>query len=167
MPNRKVSALSLNHINIVIRRGRGRSSRGRSLHRLRRFLRLRLSNPRTGGIPTPVILHLLVQFLLCLARTAANRATTSILSAGTAVPSTCTSTTASSGGGPLTRDVAVNVIWGRLGDVTAAGSTTTSTSAAAAAASVGALGVTCGADWSFDTVEEGAGGLAFAGGSYK
>lgn len=60
-------------------------------------------------------------------------------------------------------DVAVNVIWGRLGNVAAAGSTSTAT----ATASVSTLGVTCRADRTFDAVEQGTGGLVFAAALYK
>jgi hypothetical protein len=85
---------------------------------------LLLSGLSCGGLSTPVVLHLLVQLLLCLAGTTICRATASSLVASavvTAIPASATtsSTTTTRRALARSRDIAVDSIGNGFGDVTA------------------------------------------------
>lgn len=118
-----------NHVDIVVtsrcRRG-GLSSGCRSRSRL-----FCLFSCTRGSTTTPVILHLLVELLLCLLGTGvASTAGFSVL----ASLSPATTTAAAADWGPLAGDVTINVFGSRLGYIAAAvvcTSTTATTTASA------------------------------------
>jgi hypothetical protein len=98
------------HINIVV--GSRRNSRGGSRSRMldRDITTSRTSTSRRS---TPVILHLLIQFLLRLLGPGITPR------AGFSVLALATTTTGSAGWRTLSGDVSVDILRGRLGDVAA------------------------------------------------
>jgi hypothetical protein len=148
----------LNHIDIIVgsRCAGGRSSLLRSvLSGCSRF--------SAGVRTTPVILHLLIQLLLSLARTGVGSAVRSISLLGTVVASTTTSASAATVRGALVGalpgNVTIDIVGSGLGDV-AAMSTATTTAASAICAVLGAHAtVVAGA---FDAVNK-AGSRALCG----
>ena len=126
----KARTALLDHVDIIIGSSR-RSGRSRCIRWSRGSLRLRgsgvgllLSGFSCGGLSTPVVLHLLVQLLLCLAGTTICRATASSLVASTvvtAIPASATTSSATTTRRALarSRDVAVDPLGSRFGDVTA------------------------------------------------
>jgi hypothetical protein len=148
---------SLNHIDIVILVNSRRSCSSRGIRDNRCILDGLFSSALVVILATPVVLHLLIKLLLCLAGTGV-RATASVLvvartgvasaSAAATVP-TCVA---------LTGDVSVDVIGGGPADVAAAAA------ASSATASVSTFGLALGASRALHTVEEGAtSALAAAG----
>lgn len=120
----------LDHVDIIIGSSR-RSGCSRRSCRSRGCLRLRgsgvgllLSSFSCGGLSTPVVLHLLVQLLLCLAGSTICRATASSLVSSavvTAIPASATTSTTTTTRRALarSRDIAVDSIGSGFGDVTA------------------------------------------------
>lgn len=125
----------LDHVDIII--GRSRRS-GRNGCSCRSWCCLRLcdsgvglllSSLSCGGLSTPVVVHLLIQLLLCLAGTTICRATASSLVASAVVPAIPASATASSSSSSTTTttrralarsgDIAVDSIGSGFGDITA------------------------------------------------
>ena len=148
----------LDHINIIIT-SRRRSRRSNLL----RFLRdsLLISSPSPSiTITSEVIIHLLVEFFLCLAGSgAAALSSVSVIVATRASPP-AVSIPAYWRSLALSWDVSIDVIRGWFGDVASTGSLTTATTALiTAAAIVGAIAFwtqTAGIPGTFDTVQKAA-----------
>lgn len=103
---------------------RCRCSRCFSLNRLSsRLLGLCHGRLGTGIVTTPIILHLLIEFLLCLARPAIGSTTTIILSVARSIVASSTSSTSASVRRALSRDVAVDVFRSGPGNIAAATTT--------------------------------------------
>jgi hypothetical protein len=124
----------LDHIDIIIGSGRalgGSSLLGDILSRCSRFT--------TVVRTTPVIFHLLVQLLLCLARTGIGSAVGPISLLRAVVTSTPATAAAVRGAlvGALSGNITVDVVWSGLGDV-AAMRTATATTASAICVVLGA-----------------------------
>lgn len=161
--------LLLNHINIIVS-SCCRSRRG-NLLRLIRDSGL-VSSASTGiGRTAPVVLHLLVEFLLCLAGPAVRSTllllllllTVSAIPVVAALATTSSTVTSTACWGTLAGNVAVNVVRGRLGYVAAtdrssSAATATSASTTFCAVARAFRAQTARVAWPLDTVEKASSG---------
>lgn len=156
----------LDHVDVIICNRCGFSS-GRSrgslllvsLDRLRRSILWR-------RVATPVILHLLVKFLLCLAGPAIRPTATFVLCIARAVVSSTTATTITSNRRALAGNVAIDVVRGRLGNITAAGTTTATAPGTIRGVTAGAQAA-CVASGAFNAVEQTVAGTFTATGNKR
>lgn len=143
----------LNHIHIVIPSS-SRSSRRNLLRLILNSLLIRSSSTSIRRT-TPVILHLLVELLLRLARPAISRLVPVIATASSS--SSISSVSACRRSSALAGDVAIDVLRWWLGDVTAAANRSSTTAAAPALSAFGTLRAqTARIPGPFDTVEKAA-----------
>lgn len=143
----------LNHIHIVIPSS-SRSSRRNLLRLILNSLLIRNSSTSIRRT-TPVILHLLVELLLRLARPAISRLVPVIATASSS--SSISSVSACRRSSALAGDVAIDVLRWWLGDVTAAANRSSTTAAAPALSAFGTLRAqTARIPGPFDTVEKAA-----------
>lgn len=144
----------LNHIHIVIPSS-SRSSRRNLLRLILNSLLIRSSSTSIRRT-TPVILHLLVELLLRLARPAISRLVPVIATASSS-SSPVSSVSACRRSSALAGDVAIDVLRWWLGDVTAAANRSSTTAAAPALSAFGTLRAqTARIPGPFDTVEKAA-----------